>query len=128
MGGPEFGPLAALCVAIVQKRWGIMRSSLVALLVGFPVAILVTMVFTWFLAFVDLADPSMLTADRPLTSFIWRPDALSFVVAFLAGIAVCAAASRWWSARLDRLLTEVPRPETIRRRHRGQLAILDGPV
>ena len=85
--GPEFGPLAALCVAIVQKRWGIMRSSLVGLLVGFPVAILVRMVFTCFLAFVDLADPSMLKDDRPLTSFIWRPDALSFVVAFLAGIA-----------------------------------------
>ena len=29
----------------------------------------------------------MLVAERPLTSFIWRPDALSFVVAFLAGIA-----------------------------------------
>lgn len=85
--GPEFGPLAALCVAIVQKRWGVVRSSLVALLVGFPVAIVVTMAFTWFLAFLDLADPAMLTAERPLTSFIWRPDALSFIVAFLAGIA-----------------------------------------
>jgi uncharacterized hydrophobic protein (TIGR00271 family) len=29
----------------------------------------------------------MLTADRPDTSFIYRPDALSFVVAFLAGVA-----------------------------------------
>jgi len=85
--GPEFGPLAALCVAIVQRRWDVMRSSLVALLVGFPVAILVTMAFTWLLVLADLADPAMLTADRPLTSFIWRPDALSFVVAFLAGIA-----------------------------------------
>jgi uncharacterized hydrophobic protein (TIGR00271 family) len=29
----------------------------------------------------------MLTAERPLTSFIWQPDALSWIVAFLAGIA-----------------------------------------
>ena len=46
----------------------------------------------------------------------------------LVGIAVCALASRWWSARLDRLLTEVPRPGTIRRRHGGELAIFDGLV
>lgn len=85
--GPEFGPLAALCVAIVQRRWDVMRSSLLALVVGFPVAMAVTIVFTWLLTWADLADPSMLTAERPLTSFIWRPDALSFVVAFLAGIA-----------------------------------------
>ena len=30
---------------------------------------------------------SMLTAERPLTDFIWRPDALSWVVGFLAGVA-----------------------------------------
>jgi len=46
----------------------------------------------------------------------------------LVGLAVCAAASRWWSARLDRLLTEVPRPGTVRRRHGDELAILDGVV
>lgn len=46
----------------------------------------------------------------------------------VVGIAACALASRWWSARLDRLLTEVPRPGTIRRRHGGELAIFDGVV
>ena len=29
----------------------------------------------------------MLLAPRPLTDFIWRPDALSWVIGFLAGIA-----------------------------------------
>jgi uncharacterized hydrophobic protein (TIGR00271 family) len=29
----------------------------------------------------------MLLAERPLTDFIWRPDALSWVVGFLAGVA-----------------------------------------
>jgi len=28
-----------------------------------------------------------LLAERPLTDFIWRPDALSWVIGFLAGIA-----------------------------------------
>jgi hypothetical protein len=44
-------------------------------------------VFTWLMTRLGLFDESMLAADRPLTSFIWRPDAISFVVAFLAGVA-----------------------------------------
>jgi uncharacterized hydrophobic protein (TIGR00271 family) len=85
--GPEFGPIAALCVAAVQRRWGVLRRSLVALVVGFPVAMAATFVFTWLMTGLGLFDASMLAADRPLTSFIWRPDAISFVVAFLAGVA-----------------------------------------
>ncbi|MGC5410968.1 DUF389 domain-containing protein, partial [Streptomyces sp. DT225] len=34
-----------------------------------------------------LFEESMIEADRPNTSFVWQPDWLSFVVAFLAGIA-----------------------------------------
>ena len=37
--GPEFGPLAALCVAIVEKRRDVALRSLRALAVGFPIAI-----------------------------------------------------------------------------------------
>lgn len=85
--GPEFGPIAALCVAAVQRRWGVFRQSLVALVVGFPAAMAVTFAFTWLMTGFGLFDSSMLVADRPLTSFIWRPDAISFVVAFLAGVA-----------------------------------------
>jgi uncharacterized hydrophobic protein (TIGR00271 family) len=85
--GPEFGPLAALCVGIVRRRSELVRSAAVALLVGFPIAMLVTVVATWGLDAAGLIDRSMLTADRPLTDFIWRPDALSWVVGFLAGIA-----------------------------------------
>ena len=35
--GPEFGPLAGLCVALVERRTDLARRSLVALGVGFPV-------------------------------------------------------------------------------------------
>jgi len=85
--GPEFGPLAALCVGLVQRRGALVRRSLLALAVGFVVAIVVTMVATTLLDAAGLIDRSMLLAERPLTSFIWRPDALSWVVGFLAGIA-----------------------------------------
>jgi uncharacterized hydrophobic protein (TIGR00271 family) len=44
-------------------------------------------ILTWILTALGLLDESMLIAERPLTSFIWKPDALSWIVGFLAGIA-----------------------------------------
>jgi uncharacterized hydrophobic protein (TIGR00271 family) len=46
-----------------------------------------TVIFTWIMTALGLLNASMLTAERPLTSFIWKPDALSWIVGFLAGIA-----------------------------------------
>ena len=37
--GPEFGPLASFCVAVVERRPRLALRSFVALVVGFPVAI-----------------------------------------------------------------------------------------
>ncbi|GAA1033986.1 DUF389 domain-containing protein [Virgisporangium ochraceum] len=85
--GPEFGPLAALCVGLVRRRPRLVGRSATALLVGFAVGMAVTVVTTWLLTAAGLVDESMLLAKRPLTDFIWRPDALSWVVGFLAGIA-----------------------------------------
>ncbi|MBM2614539.1 DUF389 domain-containing protein [Actinoplanes sp. LDG1-06] len=85
--GPEFGPLAALCVALVQRRSALLRRSVLALAVGFPVGMLVTVVAVWLLTAADLVDRSMLLDERPLTDFIWRPDALSWVIGFLGGVA-----------------------------------------
>jgi uncharacterized hydrophobic protein (TIGR00271 family) len=85
--GPEFGPLAALCVGVVRRRYALIRRALVALGVGFAVGMLVTVVTTWALTALDLVNRDMLLDDRPLTEFIWQPDALSWVVGFLAGVA-----------------------------------------
>ena len=85
--GPEFGPLAGLCVALVQRRRGEARRSAVALLVGFPVGMGATILLTWALTVAGVLDSSMLTAKRPDTAFIYQPDILSFLVAFLAGVA-----------------------------------------
>ncbi|WP_422741273.1 DUF389 domain-containing protein [Micromonospora sp. WMMD754] len=85
--GPEFGPLAALCVALLRRRPEIIGHSVKALAVGFLVAMAMTVVSTWGLTAAGLVSRDMLLADRPLTDFIWRPDALSWVVGILAGIA-----------------------------------------
>jgi uncharacterized hydrophobic protein (TIGR00271 family) len=85
--GPDFGPLAALSVGLVLRRWPMARRAALALGAGFPVAILLTIGAVWVLAAFGLVDKGMLLGDRPLTDFIWRPDALSWVVGFLAGIA-----------------------------------------
>lgn len=85
--GPEFGPLAALCVALLRRQPHVVGRSITALVVGFLAAMLVTVLSTWALTAAGLVDREMLLAARPLTDFIWRPDALSWVVGLLAGIA-----------------------------------------
>jgi uncharacterized hydrophobic protein (TIGR00271 family) len=85
--GPEFGPLAAFSTAIVQRHPRLALRSLNALLVGFAVAMLVTVGFSYFMDSVSLFSAEQLDALRPNTNFIYRPDWFSFVVAVLAGCA-----------------------------------------
>ncbi|GAA0549825.1 DUF389 domain-containing protein [Paractinoplanes ferrugineus] len=85
--GPEFGPLAALCVGLAQRKLRMVRRSVLALGVGFPAGMAATVLAVWLLTAADLVDKSMLLDDRPLTDFIWRPDALSWVIGFLGGVA-----------------------------------------
>ncbi|MEU5043435.1 DUF389 domain-containing protein [Streptomyces griseorubiginosus] len=85
--GPEFGPLAGICTAIVQRHPRLALRSLIALLVGFAAAMAVTVGFTWFMDALNLFHKADLEGDRPNTAFVYAPDAFSFVVAVLAGIA-----------------------------------------
>ncbi|MGW7362304.1 DUF389 domain-containing protein [Streptomyces sp. NPDC054841] len=85
--GPEFGPLAGFSTAVVQRLPRLAWRSLVALVVGFAAAILLTVLFSYFMNGIGLFERSMLEADRPNTAFIYAPNAFSFVVAVLAGIA-----------------------------------------
>lgn len=84
--GPEFGPLAALAVALVRRQLNLARRASIALLVGFPVAMAVTAGFV-------LAGEALgwiqLDSTRELTDvdFIFQVGPLSFVVALLAGAA-----------------------------------------
>ncbi|WP_238447534.1 DUF389 domain-containing protein [Micromonospora sp. 4G55] len=85
--GPEFGPLAALCVALLRRTPHRILCSVQALVVGFLTAMVATVLSTWALTAAKLVNREMLLAERPLTEFIWRPDALSWVVGLLAGVA-----------------------------------------
>ncbi|MFI6205600.1 DUF389 domain-containing protein [Streptomyces sp. NPDC051041] len=85
--GPEFGPLAGICTAIVQRAPRLALRSLAALLAGFAAAMAVTVGFSLFMDAVDLFSEEQLKADRPNTGFIYAPDWFSFVVAVLAGTA-----------------------------------------
>ncbi|MFE2721041.1 DUF389 domain-containing protein [Kitasatospora sp. NPDC059327] len=85
--GPEFGPLAGLCVALVQRRAHPALRSLAALVVGFAVAMALTVLFSLLMDEFGLFSRARFDGVRPNTSFIWQPDATSFVVAFLAGVA-----------------------------------------
>ncbi|MEC4017424.1 DUF389 domain-containing protein [Streptomyces sp. H27-D2] len=85
--GPEFGPLAGVCTALVQRAPKLAWRSLVALVVGFAAAMVLTTGFSLLMDAFGLFSETLLEKPRPNTSFVWKPDLLSFVVAFLAGIA-----------------------------------------
>jgi uncharacterized hydrophobic protein (TIGR00271 family) len=85
--GPEFGPLAGISTSLVQRAPQLVLRSLWALLAGFAAAMVLTAGFSWLLDAFGLFERSMVEAPRPQTAFIWNPDWMSFVVAFLAGIA-----------------------------------------
>jgi uncharacterized hydrophobic protein (TIGR00271 family) len=85
--GPEFGPLAGICTAVVQRAPRLALRSLIALLVGFAVAMAATVGFSYFMDAVGLFTEAKLEAERPNTGFIYAPDWFSFVVAVLAGAA-----------------------------------------
>ncbi|MGI8633580.1 MAG: DUF389 domain-containing protein [Solirubrobacterales bacterium] len=85
--GPEYGPLAAIAVATVERRAALARRSLTALAVGFPVGIAFTVVAALLLNAFGMVPDDFSQADHPLTAFTSTPNAYSFIVAFAAGIA-----------------------------------------
>jgi uncharacterized hydrophobic protein (TIGR00271 family) len=85
--GPEFGPLAGLCVALVEQRGQLAWRSLKALAVGFPLAIAAGFLTSVAIKALGLAPDGFDLDDREFTEFITHPDFFSFLVAFLAGAA-----------------------------------------
>jgi len=105
--GPEFGPLVAFCIGIVTRRRQSATRALGTLVLGFAVGMAATVILTWILTAAGLLHESMLIAERPLTSFIWKPDALSWIVGFLAGIAGMLALTSAKSGALVGVLISV---------------------
>jgi uncharacterized hydrophobic protein (TIGR00271 family) len=85
--GPEFGPLAGFCVALVEGRRGLAGRSAAALALGFASGMMVTLIVALGLRWAGLAPSDLAARPHPLTAFISDPDFYSFLVALLAGIA-----------------------------------------
>ena len=84
--GPEFGPLAGICVAAVQRRPTLVRASLTALLVGIALAGATTYLLSEALIAGGL-EPEQFSLDQGLARLISSPDAYTVLVAACAGVA-----------------------------------------
>lgn len=84
--GPEFGPLAALAVALVRGQWQLGRSAALALGVGFPTAMLAAALTAWLSVPLGLFPPDVLDRGSAV-DFIYHPGPYSLIVAVLAGTA-----------------------------------------
>ncbi|MBY6350071.1 DUF389 domain-containing protein [Rhodococcoides corynebacterioides] len=84
--GPEFGPLAALAVGLVRRRGSMIRRSLLALTVGFPVAMVVTALGALAAEAVGWVRSESID-DLEQVDFIYQVGPFSLVVALLAGAA-----------------------------------------
>lgn len=84
--GPEFGPLAAFSVGLVRRDFRLARRSAIALAVGFPVAMLITLLATlvWEqLGWITMDGVESITN----VDFIYEVGPFSLIVALLAGAA-----------------------------------------
>jgi uncharacterized hydrophobic protein (TIGR00271 family) len=84
--GPEYGPLAGLCVAVVEGRINLAMKSLRALLIGFPLGIVAAALLTAVLLAFGIAPEALVPEEHELTLFITDPNWYTVIVSVLAGI------------------------------------------
>jgi uncharacterized hydrophobic protein (TIGR00271 family) len=84
--GPEFGPLAAIAVGLVRRRWDLVKRASVALAVGFPVAMLVTAGGALLGEWTGLLDVNAVRGGHNV-DFVYQVGVFSLIVALLAGAA-----------------------------------------
>ncbi len=88
--GPEFSPVAAICLALARPRLSLLPRAASTLVVGFLIAIAIAAPL-WFVGTtIGLVSPED-AASGELTKFIISPDIWSFVIALLAGVASSSA-------------------------------------
>lgn len=85
--GPDFGPVAAMCVALVKFRRARLVRAALTLVLGLTASVVAALLLTFVLRVAGLVASDFVLADRGLTAFISRPDLISVVVALAAGVA-----------------------------------------
>lgn len=83
---PDFGPVAGLCVGLVERRAALVRGALAAIVLGFGVAVAVALGTAAAMHGTELV-PHAFDPGSGLAEAIASPDWLAFTVAFCAGIA-----------------------------------------
>ena len=82
--GPEYGPLAALAVALYKRRGRPALDALATLVGGLGLAIVVSALATTFF---DAVDTDIVSVNqRFFTKFVTEPNIYSAIVAFAAGL------------------------------------------
>jgi uncharacterized hydrophobic protein (TIGR00271 family) len=105
--GPEFGPIAGFCVALVQRRRELAVRSGVALAVGFPLAIAGVFVATLIFKATDLTPADFDAGEHQIANLISSPDAFTVIVAVCAGAAGMLSLSTAKSGALIGVLISV---------------------
>lgn len=105
--GPEYGPLAALCVAGVRRRWSSAGNAASTLAAAIAAGIATSFALTVILRVTSVAPEGYDLTERQLTAFISDPDVLTAVVAVLAGVAGMLALSEARAGTLVGVLVSV---------------------
>jgi uncharacterized hydrophobic protein (TIGR00271 family) len=105
--GPEFGPIAGFCVAVVQRRRALAVRSGVALAIGFPLAITGAYVASLIFKATDLTPEDFTAEEHQIANLISSPDAFTVIVALCAGAAGMLSLSTAKSGALIGVLISV---------------------
>jgi uncharacterized hydrophobic protein (TIGR00271 family) len=104
---PDYGPMAALSVALVARAYGQAWTSLRALALGFPMAALAALLLTLAARGLGRIPTPYLAGDRPLTDLLIGANLGAFVVAFVAGAAGIIALGRAKSGAVVGVLVSI---------------------
>jgi uncharacterized hydrophobic protein (TIGR00271 family) len=104
---PDYGPMAALSVALVNRAYRQAWKSFRALALGFPVAALAALLLTVAARALDRIPAPYLAGQRPLTGLLIGANLGAFVVAFVAGAAGIIALGRAKSGAVVGVLVSI---------------------
>jgi uncharacterized hydrophobic protein (TIGR00271 family) len=104
---PDYGPMAALSVALVNRAYSQARRSLRALALGFPLAALAAFALTLAARGLGRIPGSYLAGQRPVTDLLIGANLGAFVVAVVAGAAGIVALGRAKSGAVVGVLVSI---------------------
>jgi uncharacterized hydrophobic protein (TIGR00271 family) len=104
---PDYGPMAALSVALVNRAYGQAWRSFRALALGFPMAAVAALLLTLSARGLGRIPAPYLAGQRPLTGLLIGANLGAFVVAFVAGAAGVIALGRAKSGAVVGVLVSI---------------------